>query len=334
MLGKWPSRLPSNPPKRARIVPVYPAHHAAHVIPYQLIPWLLAASLLLGLAMLMLAFGARGDGVPRGAVLTSSGGGRVLAQLPSDPNDFARDFFYHEIDAQTKDHSLWSFRETKREDGKLNLYDVCQTHQGQVERLIAVDGRPSNEQELAQEDARIQGVISDPVQVRQRQNKDHEDSEQARKLMRMFPDAFLFRYDGTQGSLVRLRFSPNPNFHPPDHASQVFHHMEGTVLVEPKQKRLAAIHGELTSEVKFFGGLLGYLSKGGTFNVQQEEVGPKIWEVSAMHVQMNGKALFFKTIAEQEDETYTDFKSVPTDTSLEQAAERLKNTPSESAQVR
>ncbi len=85
--------------------------------------------------------------------------------------------------------------------------------------------------------------------------------------------------------------------------------------------------------MKFFGGLLGHLDKGGTFDVQQKEVSPKIWEVSVMHVRMNGKALLFKTIDVQEDETYSDFRSVPPDTSLEQAAQRLKEAPAESAQA-
>jgi hypothetical protein len=108
--------------------------------------------------------------------------------------------------------------------------------------------------------------------------------------------------------------------------------MQGTVLVDAEQRRLSAIDGKLTSEVKFFGGLFGHLEKGGTFNVEQKEVSPQIWEVSVMHVHMSGKALLFKTIDVQEDETYSDFKSVPPDTSLEQAAQRLKNTPAESAQ--
>ncbi len=51
-------------------------------------------------------------------------------------------FFDHEVEAQTQDHSLWSYRETKREDGKLKLYDVYQTRQGEIERLVAVGGRP------------------------------------------------------------------------------------------------------------------------------------------------------------------------------------------------
>jgi hypothetical protein len=130
-----------------------------------------------------------------------------------------------------------------------------------------------------------------------------------------------------------LRFSPDPRFRPPDHAAQVFHHMEGVVMVDSEQQRLAAIDGKLTSEVKFFGGILGHLEKGGTFNVEQKEVAPRIWELSVMHVHMNGKALLFKTIDVQEDETYSDFKAVPPDTSLEQAAQRLKDTPAESAEA-
>ena len=107
--------------------------------------------------------------------------------------------------------------------------------------------------------------------------------------------------------------------------------MQGTVLVDSQQRRLAAIDGKLTSEVKFFGGIFGHLEKGGTFNVEQKEVAPQVWEVSVMHVHMSGKALLFKTIDVQEDETYSDFKAVPANTSLEQAAQRLKETPSETS---
>jgi hypothetical protein len=325
MLGKSPSRVPIATIKRQRAHHTLPAHHV-HLIPVQLLPWVFAAALLLGLAMLTLALTAKADsagGTVAGAV--------IQTQLPADANDFARDFFDHEVEAQKQDHSLWSYRESKREDGKLKLYDVCQTKQGEIQRLVAVGGRRLTPEQLAKEDSRIQGVISDPAQMGQKRKKQGEDGEQARKMMRMFPDAFEFRYDGNDGAFVRLRFSPNAKFRPPDHAAQVFHHMQGTVLVDAQQHRLAAIDGRLTSDVKFFGGILGHLEKGGTFNVEQKEVAPQIWEVSVMHVHMGGKALLFKTIDVQEDETYSDFKAVPANTSLEQAAQRLKETPSETS---
>ena len=43
-----------------------------------------------------------------------------------------------------------------------------------------------------------------------------------------------------------------------------------------------------------------------------------------MHIE--GKALFFKTIGEQQDEVQTEFTQVPGGTTLEQAAEMSKPT--------
>ncbi len=332
MLGKSSSRLPVRAVKRPRAFHVFPAHR--QVIPCELIPWLLAAALLFGLATLTLALSAHADTTAgKSAASSAAAASAVLAQLPSNANDFARDFFHHEVEAQTQDQSLWSYRETKREDGKLKLYDVYQTRQGEIQRLVAIGGRRLTDEQLAKEDSRIREAISDPSQMHQRQRKQRDDGEQARKMLRLFPDAFQFRYDGTEGLLVRLRFSPNPKFRPPDHAAQVFHHMEGVVMVDAEQQRLATIDGKLTSEVKFFGGIFGHLEKGGTFNVEQKEVAPGVWEVSVMHVHMSGKALLFKTIDVQEDETYSDFQPVPPETSLEQAAQRLKDTPAESTEA-
>jgi hypothetical protein len=245
-------------------------------------------------------------------------------ELPSSADQFARDVLHHEVEAQTQDHALWAYREQKQDDGKCKLLYVYQTRHGEIDRLVEIAGRPLTPAEVQAEDRRIQKLISHPSEIRQREKKQQEDAEQARNLLRMFPEAFHFQYDGTQGSLVRLKFAPNPKFDPPDHAAQVFHHMTGTMLVDPQQKRLAAIDGTLTSEVKFFGGIFGHLDKGGTFTVRQEEVSPHFWEITAMHVHMGGKALFFKTIAVQEDETYSDFHSAPADTTLPQAAALLK----------
>ena len=249
--------------------------------------------------------------------------------LPSSADQFVNELLPHEVEAQLQDHALWTYLERKRLDGEWKLFHVYQTQEGQLDRLIEVNGQPLTPAQVEAEDQRIQRLISQPSQVRQRQKREHDDGVQAQNLLRMFPAAFRFQYDGKQGPLVQLRFTPNPQFQPTDHTAQVFHHMEGTMLLDPEQKRLAAINGTLTSEVKFFHGLLGHLDKGGTFAVTQQEVSPHLWEVTNMHVHMRGKALFFKTIDAQEDETYSDFQAVPSDTTLDQAAELLKQAPTD-----
>jgi hypothetical protein len=93
--------------------------------------------------------------------------------------------------------------------------------------------------------------------------------------------------------------------------------------VHATQQRLARIQGQLTSDVKFAGGLLGHLNKGGKFSVEQTELAPGQWELTRMEIDMQGKAFFFKTIAVQERQYRSNFRRVADDVSLSEAANML-----------
>jgi hypothetical protein len=56
----------------------------------------------------------------------------------------------------------------------------------------------------------------------------------------------------------------------------------------------------------------------------QGNVAPGYWEITLLHVNMHGKALFFKTIAVQENEIRTNFQQVPDSLTLSEAAEQLQ----------
>jgi hypothetical protein len=100
--------------------------------------------------------------------------------------------------------------------------------------------------------------------------------------------------------------------------------MEGRIWISVKEDRLAEIEGHLIREVKFGGGILGYLDKGGEFHVRQSEISPRLWEISLLHVNMHGKVLFFKTLSVQQDENRSNFRQVPDNLTLAQAAEELQ----------
>lgn len=102
--------------------------------------------------------------------------------------------------------------------------------------------------------------------------------------------------------------------------------MEGSVWVNSKEARVEEITGHLIHEVKFGGGLLGHLNKGGTFDVKQAEVARGYWEMTLLKVQMKGKALFFKTIGVQQNYSRSDFRQVPDDLTLAQAADILRHS--------
>jgi hypothetical protein len=118
-------------------------------------------------------------------------------------------------------------------------------------------------------------------------------------------------------------FKPNPHFRPPSREGRVLQQMAGEIWVDARQKRLVSINGQLINEVKFAGGFLGHLEKGGRFTVKRAELAPGDWELTEMNVNMRGKALLFKTISVQQKELHSKFERVGADVSLSDAANLL-----------
>lgn len=230
------------------------------------------------------------------------------------------DILQHEIKAQAEDRSLWCYRKLLDKDGKRQLFASCQTEAVEINRLMAENGKPLSAKQWQMEDLRIKGLLSNPSQLRKEKRQRLEDARQATDLLKMIPEAFLFQQEGRDVDRLKLKFTPNPKFHPSGSSEFVFHHMEGTLTVDLKQKRLVEISGRLSNDVKFAGGLLGHLDKGGTFFVRQEEVTSGHWQMTRMDVQMNGRALLFKTISVRTNEIDTDFDPVSPAASIEQVA--------------
>jgi hypothetical protein len=242
-----------------------------------------------------------------------------------NPDALVREVVHNEIQAQLSDKSLWCYREEEQEDGKPSkAVKVCQTSDGDLERAVAVNGTELDAVQMRAEDERIQALVAHPEKLRAKQRKVREDAEQERSMLRIFPEAFHFQCESETGNLITLRFKPNPAFRPYTRTSLVFHHMEGTLTLNRKERRLVEINGRLTSEVKFLGGLLGHLDKDGTFIVKQQEVADGHWDLSYMSVHMGGRALFFKTITVLEKKSLADYKPLPRDITLQQAADLLR----------
>jgi hypothetical protein len=250
-------------------------------------------------------------------------------QAPKESaNQLVQRVVQNELRALDTDHSRWMYLSRQEQSGKKQVKEVVQTKFGSLPRVVSVNDRPLTPEERQKDEERIQKLVNDPDEQAKRLRAQREDSEKARKMLRMFPAAFLYDYDGEDGHLIRLKFRPNPSFEPPDRETQVFHSMEGNMWIEPKEERLAKLSGHLTQDVTFGWGLLGRLEKGGTFLVEQSEIAPNHWETTTMDVNMRGHAIIFKSISVQEKEHLSDFHRVPDDLTLADAAKILqKETP-------
>jgi hypothetical protein len=253
----------------------------------------------------------------------------VLAESPSaDINLSASELLRRAVDEELKgqadDHTLWMYQVKERRSGKEEVKCVVQTKHGALDRLLSVNGQPLTREQQSHEDQRIASLLSKPEITKKQQRAQQKDARQTEELFRMLPNALIVKYGERGHDLVELLFEPNPNFVPPTREASVFHAMEGRIWISLKEDRLAEIEGHLRREVKFGGGLLGYLEKGGEFHVKQSEVLPQHWEISLLHVNMHGRVLFFKTISVQQDESRSNFQQVPDNLTLAQAAEELQ----------
>jgi hypothetical protein len=258
-------------------------------------------------------------------ILTIILGSKALSQSDSvrlevSAVDLARKVVTNELRVQNEEHSHWMYRLEKEESGKKQVQEILETNYGSLSQPLSIDGHPLDAKQQRKENQRVQRLVSHPDEQRKLQEASNKKTEQGARLFRILPDVFVFSYAGRKGNLVTLTFRPNPNFQPPSIEARVFHGMKGEMTVDIEQARLIALNGHLMEDVRFGGGLLGHLDKGGKFEIRQTEVAPGHWEMTSLSVDMKGKALLFKTIGAQETENHSDFRRVPDDLTLAEAA--------------
>jgi len=239
------------------------------------------------------------------------------------PADLVKTVIRNELNTSDVREMRWKYLLVKEVDGKQETREVVETKSGSLDRLIAIAGTPLTDGQQRDETERILRLSHNPEEQRKLEQTRRRDAEQCNAFLQMVPDAFLFQYAGESGDLIKLTFNPNPVFRPPSREGKVLHEMAGEIWVDAKQQRLVSINGQLVNEVKFAGGLLGHLEKGGQFAVKRAEVAPAHWEVTEMTVNMRGKALLFKTISVQQRELHRNFDRVPDDLTISDAAALL-----------
>ncbi len=259
-----------------------------------------------------------------GAILAMLGTAILPAsaqKLP--PNELVQQVVANELKADKDDTTLWTYIMQRRKSGKTELRRVVETRQGDVSRLLSVNGTQLSGQSQQRETQRIQKLTHDSAAIEKEKRSEQEDDKKARELLNAIQQAFVFSYTETRGNTLQLSFRPNPDFKPQSHEAQVLHSMAGTMLVDSREKRLIGLSGTMVKEVDFGGGILGKLQKGGTFALRRREVAPGIWRDIVIDVHLKGKALLFKTIGEQQEEKHSEFRRLSDKLNLAQAAQIL-----------
>jgi len=262
-----------------------------------------------------------------------AGMGAMAADNPSiPPDELVRRTVWNELQT-AKENTKYMFRDRKATLHGSQTKLMVETREAMAGILIAIDDRPLSAEEREAENSRVDRFVKDPEELKKRQNQEQEETEHTERIMKALPDAFLYQYDGTEpgeqgvgkpgDTLARLRFHPNPKYHPPSRVEQVLVGIEGYLLIDARQDRIARIDGALQKEVSFGWGILGHLDRGGHFLVEQGDPGQGNWEISHIALAITGKILVFKTISYKSDEVMNEFRPVPSDLTFAQGLELL-----------
>ncbi len=253
-------------------------------------------------------------------------------QIP--PAELVRSSVENEVaaaDTTLVKHMFCSRKQTPR-GSQTKLY--VETNDAIAAMLIAVNDQPLTADQRQGEINHLAWLTGSPDQLRKKQAREKEDAERSLRIIKALPDAFRYEYAGTEigtatlgrpgAQLVKLKFTPNPNYSPPTRVEEVLSGMQGYLLIDPEARRLARIDGTLFRNISFGWGIVGHLDKGGHFLVQQAEIGGGMWGISQLTLNITGKILLFKSLTIVSDETFSDFQRVPDNLPFAKGVELLK----------
>jgi hypothetical protein len=246
------------------------------------------------------------------AVLAAGG----LASCGQDAKQIVEQAVKTELAADEADHTHWMYFEIDQTPKLTVKQWVVETDKGDLKRVLEENGHQVSPNE---QHTRIEGFIRNSS-AQAKQHKDNQnDDQQARQMLNMLPQAFVWTVKSRQSARTILHFVPDPHFDAPSYQARVFAAMEGDMTVDDLQHRVVSIKGRLTHIVKFGGGLLGNLQAGGSFEVERHEISKGEWQIVETHVHISGRALLFKSISEQEDDLKSKFKQLPSGLSPDDA---------------
>jgi hypothetical protein len=207
--------------------------------------------------------------------------------------------------------------------------EIIETKDGDVARLIEINGQPLTAEQEQVEMNRLNTLLAHPELQERRHRSEQKDAARIDQLVGMLPDSEVYKLEGMVScgarQCYRLSFAPKPDFAPPGIEADVLRGFAGEVWIEETQQRLVRLDAALVKEVTVGFGILGRLDEGGTMELQQEfEANAQEWQPTVLKMNLSGKALMVKTVNIRINEVASDFGPVPADMGYRDAIAMLK----------
>ena len=230
---------------------------------------------------------------------------------------------------EEKSHRLVRYVLRKTDGNHETTKEIIETKDGDVARLIEINGKPLTAEQEQTEMNRLDTLSRSPEMQERRRRNEQKDAARIDQLVGMLPDSEVYKLEGMvscgASQCYRLSFTPNPNFETPNFEADVLRGFAGEVWIEETQQRLVRLDAHLVREVTIGFGILGRLNEGGTLELQQEfEGNAQEWQPTVLKMNLSGKALMLKTVNIRINEVASDFAPVPPELGYQDAIAMLK----------
>ncbi|MGB8258847.1 MAG: hypothetical protein WCE75_00785 [Terracidiphilus sp.] len=256
-----------------------------------------------------------------------------LAQTAASPALVERALAAELRSAEDTSHPM-RYRLRKQSPRLTTTKEICESRDGDVARLVAVNDQPLSNADEQKEQARLDGLLADPSRQRHRKQSEEGDAAIVFKLLRMLPEAFLYQdaglANGYGGKVERFTFKPNPRFQPPDLETKALTTMTGELWVDKAAERVTRLEGHLQQDTDYGWGILGKLDRGGSVVIEQASANGQDWRIARLVLRMNLRVLF-KSKQIDTTEELTGYRPVPSGIDYREAIRLLRSQPGASA---
>jgi len=265
-------------------------------------------------------------------VFASGASAQCQSSVPVDVNALVRRAVEHRLDAE-RSHRPVRYVLHKNDEHHDTTKAIIETASGDVARLVALDGKQlaSDSEADRAELERLDALVAHPEQQERRHRSEQKDAERINHILALLPDAFIYRFEAMDscaaGPCIRLSFTPNPRFTPPDIESDLLRGVAGEAWIDQAQERFARIDAHLIAEVNFGFGVIGKINRGGTIRIEQANIEGNHWELTHLNLHITGKILMLKSLRLDLDEEASRYAPVPAALNYRDAIQMLKKSP-------
>jgi hypothetical protein len=222
--------------------------------------------------------------------------------------------------AEHKDHYCYLSKErSDRTGGHLWTEKVVETNAGKIRMLLAEDGQPLSPERTAEERGRLAAIVADPAAFIRKSQTTKDDEAHARQMLSLATKAFLFSDPQPDGNFVRIDYRPNPDYETQSIEERILHAMSGSLVIDPQAMRLHYIDGHLPQDVSIGFGIVATVRAGSSFSTTRDRLGAPDWKTIQLDTAINGRVMFFRSIAKNEHAEHANFTRVPDDLTIPQA---------------